>query len=373
MKNLLIVIASQDYSTANHKGLWDEYSKINNEYVIVVNLPADYFITKIKHKQYRIDEAHKGLLKINDKLSVIRPLFFVRPEIIPEVFFPLIARKFWSQIEQNISLSVFSKVRLLIYNPLWVKILNNTKENIDICYYLYDEVRYFAHSQKVNKKKYRMDEYACTNSKMVLAMTEKLRESRLVYTKDIITFGNGSNKIMVGEPEIKFKKSVAFIGNFRSWINSELLEGIIQDKADFLFVFAGTIENDMRPFFEKLLNTYTNTVYLGCFSKEKINTIYKMVSCVIVPYRMNTFMASTRPIKIVEAVMAGCPVVTIPMSGYEESSFIRFASDKNQFEEAIDYAISHPIDTETQEYISFCEENSWAFKAKRLNEIYLRM
>ena len=89
MKNLLLVLASQDYSTANHKGLWDEYSKIDDEYVVVVNLPADYLVSRIKQKKYRIDEAYKGLTRITDKLAVIRPLFFVRPEILPQVFYNL--------------------------------------------------------------------------------------------------------------------------------------------------------------------------------------------------------------------------------------------------------------------------------------------
>ena len=53
MKNLLIVLASQDYFEANHKGLWEEYSKNEGEYVIVVNLPADYLVSRLKHKQYR--------------------------------------------------------------------------------------------------------------------------------------------------------------------------------------------------------------------------------------------------------------------------------------------------------------------------------
>jgi len=370
MKNLLIVIASQDYLVANHKGLWDEYSNDDEEYVIIVNLPADFLVSKFRNKQYRIDESRRGLTKITDKLAVIRLLFILRPEILPRVFYPLIAKSFWKQLENNVNFTKYSRVRLLIYNPLWVKILYNTKKNIDICYYLYDEVRYFAHSQKINKKKFRLDKFACTHSQIVLTMTDRLRNIRLNYTDKIITFGNGASiPHLVTDPKIKLPNSVAFIGNFRNWINNDLLEAIIQECPDRLFVFAGSVENDMRPFFIKLLNNYTNTVYLGQLSKEKVYTIYKMVSCVIVPYRENLFTSSTRPIKIVESVMVGCPVVTIPMSGYKESSFIRFASEKDQFLTAIEEVIANPIDQESQEYISFCEENSWKIKARRLKSI----
>ena len=360
MSNLLIVIASQDFESANHRGLWEEYSKLAGNNVLVLNLPADYVVSKLKKKSYRIMEAKAGIKEISPSLYVLRPLYLVRPEIVHSKCYKSVARSFWNQIEEHIKLSEYNRVSLLIYHPLWVRILHNTKENIKIVYFLYDEVRYYAHSQKINKKKYYLDEYACRNADVVLTMTEHLRETRAALNSNIVVFGNGASiSTSIDKTVTPIPKSVAFIGNFRSWIDEQLLKKLVESRQDLLFLFAGPIENEMRSIFDDLLNSFCNTAYLGCFKKENMNHLYKMVSCVIVPYKQNEFMQSTRPIKIVESVLAGTPVVTIPMSGYNESSFIRFATTAKEFSTQINYTLMKGIGIDQEEYCSFCKENTW--------------
>lgn len=370
IRNLLIVIASQDYDTANHKGLWDEYSKIENEDVLVVNLPADYVVSRLKGKQYRIKEAKKGMVLISDSLKVIRPIFFIRPELLLPINYGMIAKQFWKIIDSNIDLNNYDHINLLIYNPLWVRILSGTRKNVQVCYYLYDEVRYFAHSQKVNKKKAYFDEFACRNSDFIITMTERLKETRQKYNKNIIVFGNGASQCEDKiDSKLKLPQSVGFIGNFRSWIDTELLEALVAEHPEAFFVFAGNIEGEMRVYFDKLLNTYINTAYLGKIDKTNINQVYRMVTCVIVPYKQNDFMQATRPIKIVESIMEGTPVVTVPMSGYQESEFIRFAKNKEEFSDAIMELLNSSLDRNSADYLRFCEENSWRYKAIQLHDI----
>ena len=124
----------------------------------------------------------------------------------------------------------------------------------------------------------------------------------------------------------------------------------------------------MRTFFMKLLNENMNTFYYGLAQKADMGKIYKMFDCVLIPYKNNQFVAATRPIKIVESVLAGTPVVTIPMNGYEETSFIRFATDVESFSTQIDELSKILINPEDVEYKRFLAENTWVTKAKTIME-----
>ena len=87
----------------------------------------------------------------------------------------------------------------------------------------------------------------------------------------------------------------------------------------------------------------------------------------MIPYRHNDFIQATRPIKIVESIMAGVPVVTVPVNGYEKCSFIRFADTIDDFSEEIDYLLEHPINKDSIEYKNFVASNTWESIARRID------
>ena len=62
--------------------------------------------------------------------------------------------------------------------------------------------------------------------------------------------------------------------------------------------------------------------------------------------------------------MAGTPVVTIPMNGYKENSFIRFADSVEAFSRQINYLLDNPIDQDSDEYKEFVKTNTWDYKAE---------
>lgn len=369
MGKAYVIIASQDYERANHRGLWEQLAEISKEPVIVVNIPADRVVSVLRGKKERIQDAKNGPKKISENLTIVRPLFFLRPEIMPKAGYKSLAKQFWNCIRQACPDVGEREVRILFYNAQWAQILLNTHKNMKLGYYLFDEVRYNGRDNSIDKRRYAFDEYACKNSDIIFTMTQKLTESRKEYQDNIITLGNGADiSIIEGELPEKMKNSVAFIGNFRDWIDEELLEGLIKKRTDKRFVFVGPVEENMRDFFTRLLNENTNTFYYGLAKKADMGKIYKMFDCVLIPYKNNEFVAATRPIKIVESVLDGTPVVTIPMNGYKETSFIRFATDIESFSMQIDKASNKPICSDDVEYKQFIQENTWEAKAKIILE-----
>lgn len=68
---------------ANHQPLWIEISKQADCHVYVVNISADQVVSRIRRKVYRIKEAKQGGVKITDNLTLVRPIYPIRPEILP--------------------------------------------------------------------------------------------------------------------------------------------------------------------------------------------------------------------------------------------------------------------------------------------------
>lgn len=363
MKSIYVIIASQEYDTANHQGLWKNIAKMAEGDVVVVNIPADYVLSVLKNKRFRIDESRKPAREI-DGLKVVRPLLTFRPELLPGRCVKMLSTQFWASVRKAVPEVKDCQINLIVYNAFWVRLLKGSHPNMKIGYFLFDEVRSEGETNKMNKRRYKDDDFACENCDIIFTMTQSLAVSRESYNKKTIVVGNGATFNGIPESPIHIKKSIAFIGNFRDWIDKSLLESLVSSMSDSMFFFVGPVESNMRFFLDYLLNKYTNTVYKGKVSKDRMCEIYPMFDVVIVPYLQNDFTKATRPIKIVESVMAGTPVVTIPMNGYAQTEFIRIADTYESFEKEIRYLMRHPIDKSSDQYRSFCKNNSWKEKAK---------
>ena len=68
MKTKYLIFASQDYDKANHKGLWDRLANELENDVVVVNIPADKIVSRVKGHFDRIADAKAGA-KIRETLN----------------------------------------------------------------------------------------------------------------------------------------------------------------------------------------------------------------------------------------------------------------------------------------------------------------
>lgn len=375
-----IVICDQEFDSANHKFLWHEIADQSGMLTIVVNIPADLVLSTLRRKIYRIKEARKGNREIRKNLIVQRPFYLIRQELLPlpvvssSLFKKRIQRQFWKKIRQIVPDIEDKKINLLCYSAMWVDLLYSSMPNMKLIYYLYDEVRK-SEDGTVDKRRTYFDIEACKKSDYILAMSEKLLEGRSDQKNKIYIIGNGASQKVFSQSTCnphRIPKSFGVIGNIRDWIDKELLMGLIKKRRDILFVFAGNIERNMQQFMQQVLKE-ENTIYLGKFTKEKVPYIYKLLGGVLVPYLANDFIRATRPIKIVESIFAGVPVITVPMSGYQPSSFIRFAEDVEEFSQAIDILLENPIDLQSDEYLLFVKENSWEHKAGLINTFFNKL
>jgi hypothetical protein len=360
MSNLYLIFASQEYESSNHKNLWlsmSEHKK--NDCFVVVNIPADQIISRIKRKKIRIIESKQAPKRIGTNFYLFRPSFFIRPEVVPNIFYKSVCKSFIRQLSTHFNFNNFSNVFCLVYNALWIKVLSHMKNSIVIGYYLFDEVRLNADSNKPNKKRTKLDKFACLHSDIIFAISNGVANNRKEFSKKITVVGNGSSVSKAKRTQINISKSVAFIGNFRAWIDKKLLCDLVKIKSDYDFHIIGPVEKNMRPFLNKLKEDNKNVFYEGIKSKEEINDEYSKYLCILIPYIQNDFIHCTRPIKIVESVFQKTPVITVPVSGYDECDFIKFATTADEFADIIDSYYMYFPDFNSKTYKEFISKNSW--------------
>lgn len=369
---LFMIIVPQEYKTANHYDLWNSIADLFDGITIILDVPADAVVSRIKNKKYRIDESKQKFKKIGERSYIIRPYFIIRPEICGELYHKMCAKKILRMIEKNFKTDE-SNIFVMAYNAFWICGFVQSKFKGKLAYYLYDEVRMKADTGKIDSKKYKYDKKACTNADIVFTMTKKIADSRKQLNSNTLVIGNGATKPEGVIKKIeKYSNSIAFVGNFRDWIDKELFTDIVKKRQDISFYIVGSIENNMKEYLETLQNNYSNISYVGRVKKEEMIDLYRKFDGIIIPYKNNEFIKATRPIKIVESVLAGTPVVTIPMDGYDENRFIRFANNTKEFCREIDYILAHPIEKDSEEYLSFVRNNTWENKAKIIIENLLK-
>lgn len=359
-----LIFVNQEYDTANHRFLWNEMaSQKPNQTFIILNISADFLVSFLKRKTYRVVESKKGIIKIKENLFLARPLFFVRPEITPSLFFKTVNRRLLAYLKKQFPFVDLHDINALFYEPFWAGILKNN--GWKLFYYLFDEVRLNADSGKTNKKRFKQDMEACRRSEVVFAMSNELVRTRKEICKKIVFIGNGCCKFDNKDTAERIPKSAAIIGNLRSWIDTNLLREIVKKNPDISFYFIGNIEKNMKNFFNSL-SVNKNVYIIGPLSKNEALRCYTQFSCILVPYIQNYFIYCSRPLKIVESIFSGTPVATVPISGYSEKTFIKFCKNEEDFSNAINYFNYHPIDKNTVEFNAFVNDNSWESVSEKI-------
>ncbi|MDM5196231.1 glycosyltransferase [Bacillus hominis] len=365
-KKINVIIVPQEYNQANHIELWQEMGNQSNNITVVVNIGADLFVSVMKKRFFRIKEAMQAPRLLKNNLILLRPLYILRPEVSNNIINWLNVRLLKRSLKKIVPNIEEYQINVLHYGGVWSSLLDKLHLNINSYYYIMDEVRNDAHNNQVNAKRSMYDEMACKNGEFLYLMSPKLTENREEYLHKLKVVGNGAMQKKYDIDIKPIQNSVGIIGNIRDWIDCDLLEKLIKLRQDIHFGFVGNIENNMQSYMEHLTSTYKNVEYYGEVNKAEIHNWYRKFNAIIVPYKQNEFMKATRPIKIVESIFASTPVVTIPVSGYDECTFIKFAKSMDEFSSKLDIVINNKIDIDSKEYKDFIKFNSWSYKAEEI-------
>lgn len=164
------------------------------------------------------------------------------------------------------------------------------------------------------------------------------------------------------KPIIGFAGSVSF----KNKIPEKLLIDLFEALPEVSFVFIGLISPKAFNF-QQYGKKYGNFHYLGLKQKENLPRYISRFDAGIIPYQMNDYGQAAYPVKIMEYLAAGIPVVATDLpslSGLKDKKVIYTAKTAQVFIEKCRIAIKENDLSLRQKRIALAKKNSWSNKIK---------
>ena len=178
---------------------------------------------------------------------------------------------------------------------------------------------------------------------------------------DFQHFSTVNSEIPKEKYQYSDKPWVIYIGAIHSWFDVELLVRVAQQLPYLNFILIGPVSINIDIF-----KTLSNIKILGPRPYSDLPSYLKFARVGIIPFRDTKLVKSVSPIKMIEYLAAGLPVVSTPMpEALQLAPPIKFAHNSMEFADAIrSYLICPPPKEELQIYAC---RHSWE---NRYNEIY---
>ena len=219
---------------------------------------------------------------------------------------------------------------------------------------------------------------------IIFAVSKELKEKIARYRDDVITINHGVdfdlyldiNKFSqkVAFPHKLKKPVLCFMGTMQSKIDFELLIYITSKNPNYSLLLIGrewfNNQQDKKRFIE--LIKQENVFYCNEVSHNKIPYYLSHADVCLIPFKdMQINYVTSAPLKLLEYFAAGKPVVATDLGrNYENSEFIRTASNYDEFCSQIALAIEEGSDKELIiKRREIAKENSWLAKTNQMLKI----
>ncbi len=378
MSKLFIVLSGSywDYEYWASRHYVTKYlSKIPGNRVAFIEhavLFSDFYLKTKKKRRF----LFPGVRTISPSLSV-HSLF---PKGPWEKFHPILdnfnQELIMRQLERIIKKSQCNEACIISFDYKVDYLFRNMDWKVKKIYYIVDDTCEFDYFQKRKEAIFREENETIKHADLVIATSQPLLDRVKPLNRNVHLLSHGvdlevfmvTDEFTIPQDLMSISKPiVGFVGNISTWVNLELVFEMAALIPEVSFVMVGPVSNSyQRP------KGIDNVHFLGPKDKKHISSYCKNFDIGIIPFKENKLVKSVNPLKLLEYLAAGLPVVSTPMSAMHglEDLDVYLESKAEGFKNRIRNILNNKIKTKNrQERVQFARNNSWEFKVKTLVDI----
>ncbi|NLG06627.1 MAG: glycosyltransferase family 1 protein [Candidatus Pacebacteria bacterium] len=249
---------------------------------------------------------------------------------------------------------------------------------------IYDCVDYSENHQEENILINSVD-YFFVNSKALKNLyTKRELNKQAIYISAQGFFQPDDKKIKsVPLKKGKNKVVIGYIGGLNYRLNYPLLDQLISNHPEWLFVFYGPEQNNVEKDkvyhtqkWIKKLKQHKNTLFSYSSDRYFIYGLIKNFDVAIIPYNTDIiFNKYCYPMKIFEYFYMGKPVVTNPIVELNLQKFnnlIKISKENNDWEKNIEYFLKNKLSAQKKQVQkTLAKNNSWEYKLNAIGKYLL--
>jgi glycosyltransferase involved in cell wall biosynthesis len=186
-------------------------------------------------------------------------------------------------------------------------------------------------------------------------------------------FENAVDRKFIGEPsELPYRVNKArprlgYVGWITQRTDIALMDYIARARTDYDLIIAGPVEAGEN------LNKYgtlelRNVSYLGIMPYEKVPGFLNSLDVCLIPHLDTPYSKSMSPLKLLQYLASGRPVVSTPVAGTERwTELISIGRDYKEFVEMIDESLRNDSLEKSRKRIDASKQETWE---KRISKMY---
>lgn len=251
---------------------------------------------------------------------------------------------------------------------------------------LYDCVEYpFSHNP-IFEKQIRMEEIKLINSVNYFFVNSPTLKNLWIEKKPIIVkqgFDLKSFRTKTNENKLFYKipnnkPIIGYIGGINYRLDFKMIDKLIQENSQLIFVFMGTIEKFPQEdlytntdYWIKKIHTYRNVYFIGNKSRKYVSQMIKRFDVCLIPYNIeNKFNYYSITMKSYEYFYFGKPVVSTPiLESIRLSPPMFIAKNTHNFSRIIKEIIKNGLpNSYAKKEKLLAIENCWENKINEINK-----
>lgn len=214
-------------------------------------------------------------------------------------------------------------------------------------------------------------------SHLVIASSETLYEKCKIYNPnthlvtegaDVDLFFSENRKNVLNELNSFKKPIIGYSGGVHRWLDFDIIRYCAEQRPNYNFVFVGPLQH--RPV---QLIKYKNIHFLGKKNKQDLPVYLSYFDISISPYKIDEYTHASYPLKIIEYLAVGKPIVSTKTRELERhfGNLVYLAKDKYEFLNKIDLALQEDSPNLKTARKERAKAYSWTSRIEKISELIL--